>query len=57
MEILFIQNQELLILTLGAVAGAIVALSNLGKVLKEIVFILSPIILNQPTKKKLLRML
>ena len=37
MEILFIHNQELLILTLGAVAGAIVALSNLGKVLKEIV--------------------
>lgn len=35
MGILFIQNQELLILTLGAVAGAIVALSNLGKVLKE----------------------
>lgn len=30
-----IQNQELLILTLGAIAGAIVALSNLGKILKE----------------------
>ena len=33
--LLAIQNQDLLILTIGAVAGAIVALSNLGKLLKE----------------------
>lgn len=33
--LLALQNQDLLILTIGAVAGAIVALSNLGKLLKE----------------------
>ena len=55
--LLDIQNQEWLILTIGAIAGAILALSNLGKLLKDSVVNVHNYVKNRKMKNEKVEMM